>query len=109
MKEEDKKEGILKRLENIKDKNEELLNAFSSKSRKNKVNNQSKNLIYNSQHGFAKFKNIDEFKGLSLLESLHKKLKNFHTKITSLKNVPARTKDNEDKKKRSIEQCRKPL
>ena len=28
--EEDKKEGILKRLENIKDKNNELLNTFST-------------------------------------------------------------------------------
>ena len=39
--EEDKKEGIFKRLENIKDKNEEILNAFSatdkvSKALKNK-------------------------------------------------------------------------
>ena len=35
--EEDKKEGILKRLENIKDKNNELLNTFATnKSSKNK-------------------------------------------------------------------------
>ena len=31
--EEDKKEGLFKRLENVKSKNEELLNTFSSKSR----------------------------------------------------------------------------
>ena len=37
--EDDKKEGILKRLENIKDKNEELLNTFSTinKAPKNKI------------------------------------------------------------------------
>ena len=37
-KEENKKEGLFKRLENIKDKNEKLLNAFS-KAPKNKVKN----------------------------------------------------------------------
>ena len=57
--EKDKKEGILKRLENIKDKNEELLNSFSTTKKFNKalkINNQSKNLIYNTQHSFTKFK-----------------------------------------------------
>ena len=57
-KEEDKKEGLFKRLENIKDKNEKLLNAFS-KAPKNKVKNQNKqnkNLFYNSQHSFVKLK-----------------------------------------------------
>ena len=44
--EKDKKEGLLKRLENIKDKNEELLNTFSTtnKTPKNKTNNQRKKL-----------------------------------------------------------------
>ena len=60
-KEEDKKEGLSKRLENIKDKNEELLNTFSatnkvSRASENKVNNQNKSLVYNSQHSFVKFK-----------------------------------------------------
>ena len=37
--EDDKKEGILKRLENIKDKNEELINTFATnKASKNKKN-----------------------------------------------------------------------
>ena len=57
--EKEKKEGILKRLENIKDKNEELLNSFSTTKKFNKalkINNQSKNLIYNTQHSFTKFK-----------------------------------------------------
>ena len=37
LKEEDKKEGLLKRLENIKDKNEELLNAFNMTNKVSKV------------------------------------------------------------------------
>ena len=44
--EDDKKEGILKRLENIKDKNDELLNTFASnKSSKNEKNTKSKIFI----------------------------------------------------------------
>ena len=35
--EDDKKEGILKRLENIKDKNEELLNTFSTTNKALKI------------------------------------------------------------------------
>ena len=94
--EKDKKEGILKRLENITDKNEELLNSFSSTKKFNKalkINNQSKNLIYNTQHSFAKFKIIDDINELSL-DSMHKKLENFHKKFNKLKNVIPRTKEN---------------
>ena len=45
--EKDKKEGLFKRLENIKDKNEELINTLSTtnKASENKTNNQSKKLI----------------------------------------------------------------
>ena len=44
--EDNKKEGILKRLENIKGKNDELLDRFeTNKSSKNKKNTRSKILI----------------------------------------------------------------
>ena len=64
----DKKEGLFKRLENIKDKNEELIDKFSTsnKAPKNKINNQSKKLIYDVNHSFAKLRNIDDIKKLSL-------------------------------------------
>ena len=100
--EEDKKQGILKRLENIKDKNKELLNAFSttnkvSSASKNKTNKQNKILVYNSQHSFTKFKDIDEFKGLSL-ESMHARLKNFNEEFVGLKNLNAWTENNKELK-----------
>ena len=44
-----------------------LINNTKSKTNKNKVDNkneQNKNLIFNSQHSFVKFKDIDEFKEL---------------------------------------------
>ena len=93
--EEDKKEGILKRLENIKDKNDELLNTFKTTNKINKtpkINNQNKILIYSTQYSFAKFKNSDDIKELSL-NSMHEKLNDFDKKFTRFKNVAPRTKD----------------
>ena len=100
LREEDKKEGILKRLENIKDKNEEILNTFSTtnKAFKNKTNNQSKKLIYNANHSFAKVKNIDDIKKLSL-DSMFNVMKEHHKKFTSLKNLAPRSENNEKQKK----------
>ena len=45
--EDDNKESILNRLENIKDKNDELQNTINTtnKASKNKTNNQSKKLV----------------------------------------------------------------
>ena len=64
---EDKKEGVLKGFKNIKDKNEELINTINTtKATKNKTNIQSEKLIYDVNHSFAKLKNIDNIKKLSL-------------------------------------------
>ena len=80
--EDDKKEGILKRLENIKDKNDELLNTFSTtnKTPKNKTNNQRKKIIHNAEHSFAKLKIIDDIKKLSL-DSMFNLMRQHHKKI----------------------------
>ena len=42
--------------------------------------------IYNSQHSFAKFKDINEFKELSL-DSMYKKLNDFKERFNKLKAV----------------------
>ena len=91
--EDDKKEGVLKGLKNIKDKNEELINTLSAtnKAPKNKINNQSKKLIYNANHNFAKLGNI---KKLSL-DSMFNLLKEYHEKSNSLNNLKPQTKDTE--------------
>ena len=98
---EDKKEGILKRLENIKDKNDELLNTFNTTNKINKtpkINNQSKILIYSTQYSFAKFRNIYDIKELSF-SSMYKKLNDFHKKFTRFKFVAPRAKDKKILKK----------
>ena len=53
-----------------------LADNVKKKTNTNKANikkKQDKNLIYSSQHSFTKFKDIDEFKELSL-DSMYKKL-----------------------------------
>ena len=78
----DKKEGILKRLENIKDKNDEIINIFSTtnKAFMKKTNNQNKKLIYNANQSFAKLKNIDDIKKLSL-DSMFNLMKEHHKNL----------------------------
>ena len=85
--EEDKKEGLFKRLENVKDKNEELINRFSTtNASKNKANNQGKKLVYNANHSFAELRNIDNIKKLSL-DSMFNLIKEYHQKCKKLINV----------------------
>ena len=105
--EEDRKEGLLKRLENIKDKNEELLNAFSTtnKASKNKINIQSKNLIYDSKHSFVKYKDIDDIKELSL-DSMYKKLNKFNDEITSVNNISPQKKNTKELKNEVLSNVR---
>ena len=50
------------------------------------IDKQEKNLFYTSQHSFVKFKDISDFKELSL-DSMHRKLNDFNKKLLGLKNV----------------------
>ena len=90
----DKKEGLFKRLENIKDKNDELLKTINTtnKAPKDKINIQSINLIYDNKHSFVKYKDIDDIKELSL-DSFYKKLNKFNDEVISLKNVASRKEE----------------
>ena len=103
--EEDRKEGRLKKPENVKDKNEEPLNAVSTsnKASKNKINIKSKILIYASKHSFVKYKDIYDIKELSL-DSLYKKLNKSNDEITSLNNINPQKKHKRIKEW-SIIQC----
>ena len=69
-----------------------LKTKITNRATKNKINIQSKNLIYNSRHSFVKYRDIDEFKELSL-DSFYKKLNKFNDEITSLKNVSSRKEE----------------
>ena len=95
----DKKEGLFKRLDNIKDKNEELIDRFSTtnKAPKNKTNIQSKKLIYDVNHSFAKLKNFDDIKKLSL-DSMFNLMKDHHKNFNSLNKLKPRKENNEKRK-----------
>ena len=74
-----------------------LTNNTKSKTNKSKVynkNKQNKYLVYNSQNSFAEFKDIDEFKELSL-DSMYKILNNFQKIFNKLKIVNPQTDNNE--------------
>ena len=98
-----KKEGLFKRLENIIDKNEELINIFSAtnKASKNKKFTKSDVLTYNTKHSFVKLKNIDDIKKLSL-DSMFNLMKDHHKKLNSLINLKPPTRDNKNKRLEAI-------
>ena len=100
--EDDKKEGLFKSLENIKDKNEELINRFSTtnKAPNNKINNQSKKLIYDVNCSFQKLRNLDKIKKLSL-DSMFNLMKEYHKKVNSLNKLKPQ-KENNKKRKQEV-------
>ena len=51
----DQKEGCFKRLENIKDKNEELLNSFSAANKVSKAAKDGSDFSYDSKYACYKF------------------------------------------------------
>ena len=80
-------------------KNEELINTINTtnKTTKDKTNIQSKKLIYDVNHSFAKLRNIDDIKKLSL-DSMFSIMKEHHKKFNNLNKLKTRTKDNEKRK-----------
>ena len=78
------------------------------KANANKVHikkKQDKNLIYNSQHSFAKFKDINEFKELSL-DSMYKKQNDFKERFNKLKAVDPQTNENKVLKPKVLDNVR---
>ena len=66
-----------------------LPNNTKNKTNTNRVDSkkkQNKYLVYNSQHSFTKFTDIDKFKELSL-DSMYKKLNDFKKRFNRLKTV----------------------
>ena len=70
-------------------------NAKSKTDKIVKKDKGDKHLVYHPQHSFAKFKDISNFKEMSL-DSLHKKLSEFHKKFTRFKSVNPQTEANKD-------------
>ena len=59
-------------------------------------------MVYNTQYGFVKFKDISDFKDMSL-HSMHKKLNEFHKKFEELQNLIPKTKKYEHLKTKILD------
>ena len=59
-------------------------------------------MAYNQQHSLAKFKDISDFKEISL-DSMHKILNDFHKKFIKLKGVNTQTEANKDLKAKVLD------
>ena len=94
--EDDKKEGLFKRLENIKEKNEELINTLAT----NKAS-KSDAFTYNTKYSFSKLKNIDDIKKLPL-DPMINLMKEHHKKLNSLIDLKPRSRQNKIKRLKII-------
>ena len=88
----DKKEGLFKRLENIKEKKEELINTLAT----NKAS-KSDAFTYNTNYSFSKLKNIDDIKKLPL-DPMINLMKEHHKKLDSLIDLKPRSSQNKIKR-----------
>ena len=104
LKEEDKKEGLFKRLENIKDKNEELLNAFSAANKVIKTAKNENDYSYDFKYAFYKFyRDFKEFKRMSLA-SKYDEINDFCALLNAFINThEATTTETKDRKDRIME------
>ena len=59
-------------------------------------------MVYNQQHNFAKFKDISDFREMSL-DSMRKNLNEFRKRFTSFKKLSPHTENNEDLKARVLD------
>ena len=75
-----------------------LINNTKNKTNKNKAynkNKQNKYLVYNPQHNFAMFKDIDGFEELTR-DSTHKRLNDFKKRFNRLKTVNSQINKNKN-------------
>ena len=83
LKEEDKKEGLFKRLKNIEGKNEELLNTFSEANKVSKAAKNDSNYNYDSEYAFYEFyRDFKKFKRMSL-DSKYDEMSDFYTLLNA--------------------------
>ena len=83
----DQKEGLFKRLENIQDKNEELLNSFSAANKVSKAAKNESDFNYDSKYAFYRFyRDFEKFKRMVSIDSKHGELKKFCKLLSDFEN-----------------------
>ena len=104
----DQKEGLLKRLENIKDKKKELLNAFSAANTLSKAAKNESDFNYDFKYTFNKFyRDFKKFKRMSL-SSKYNEMNDFYTLLNAFINTheatTTETKDCNDRIVNNVKQ-----
>ena len=104
----DQKEGLFKRLENIKDKNEELLNAFSAANKVSKAAKNESDFNYDFKYAFYKFyRDFKKFKRMSL-GSKYAEMNDFYALLNPFINIHeatiTETKDRKDRIMENVKQ-----
>ena len=98
----DQKERLFKRLENIKDKNEELLNAFSAANKVSKAAKNESDFNYDFKYAFYKFyRDFKKFKRMSL-GSKYGELKEFYKLLSDFKNHKPITTETKNRKNKIL-------
>ena len=83
----DQKEGLFKRLENIKDKNEKLLNAFSAANKISKTDKSENDFNYGFKYAFYNFYwGFKNFKRMSV-SSKYDEINDFYTLLNAFINT----------------------
>ena len=80
------KKGLFKKLENIKEKNEEVLNAFSAANKVRKAAKNESDFNYDSRYAFYRFyRDFEKFKRMVSIDSKHGELKEFYKLLSDFK------------------------
>ena len=102
----DQKEELFKSLENIKDKNEELLNAFSAASKVSKGAKNESDFNYDSNYAFYDFyRGFKKYKRISV-GSKYDEINDFNTILNAFINThEATATETKNRKKQNFKQC----
>ena len=93
----DRKEGLLKRLKNIEDKNEKLPNALSEAIKAGKSVSNESDFYYNSTHNFGRFyRDFGKFKKMASLDSKPSELIDFFKLFRDFKVFESLSDDDDD-------------
>ena len=102
------KKKLFKRVENVKDKNEELLNAFSAANKVSKAAKNESDYNYDFKYYFSKFhRNFKKFKRI-LLGFKYDEINEFYTLLNAFINTheatTTETKDRKDRIMKNVNQ-----
>ena len=100
--EDDKKEGLFKRLKNIEDKNEEQLKLLSNTNKTSSYIKNESDYNYDNNFAFYKFyRDFQNFKDRSL-ESKYNDISNFYKTLNEFKNHKTNTDETQQRKNKVI-------